>query len=411
MQNITILKPHQKGEEKNILADNYLNSRTPAKDQFYNEDFSHHLDLLINTAISEKRNPIITTSVIIQILEAAIQAPSGDNNQPWKFKLNDNQISIYINKPDNSNINEIASLISCGAVIENIQIAASKHCLSVSINSSLTQKDNLQEIASITLNKNITNKLCNNLYLFIKERHTNRTKFNKKPIPSSDLQKLQQAIIDIKDVNLHLITDEKQKNKIAKLVYGADLIRAEKKELHEYLMKMIRFTDEEALRTRDGFHVKNLEAGRDGEQLLKLIKPWQRMKWLNKIGMSKLFANVSKSGVKQSSAMGFITVKGTTINDFINAGKAMQRIWLTATSLGIDFQPMGAVTLFWMNFKFGQQDTFSKEHQSQLQQLWEDYKQNFCKNEEELPAMLFRIGYGKQVKVKTLRKNLAEFLA
>lgn len=33
--------------------------------------------------------------VIKEILESAIYAPSGENNQPWKFRLKDNGIDVF----------------------------------------------------------------------------------------------------------------------------------------------------------------------------------------------------------------------------------------------------------------------------------------------------------------------------
>jgi len=61
-------------------------------------------------------------SVIKTILEAGIAAPSGNNIQPWKFKVTDKKIELYLDEIDNSffNFKNITSLISCGAVIENM---------------------------------------------------------------------------------------------------------------------------------------------------------------------------------------------------------------------------------------------------------------------------------------------------
>ena len=79
----------------------------------------------------------IPEKVIRYIIRAGIQAPSGDNAQPWKFSFKDNTIFLYLNRgADNSffNINQIASIISCGAVLENMRIAASAFDLKANIN-------------------------------------------------------------------------------------------------------------------------------------------------------------------------------------------------------------------------------------------------------------------------------------
>jgi hypothetical protein len=69
----------------------------------------------------------ITEKEIRYIIEQGIQAPSGDNGQPWKFSYRDNIIELYLNKEaDRSffNFRQIASIISCGAVLENMRLAA-----------------------------------------------------------------------------------------------------------------------------------------------------------------------------------------------------------------------------------------------------------------------------------------------
>ena len=64
---------------------------------------------------------------ISSLLKLAITAPSGDNCQPWRFAVNASQIDLY-NDPgaDTSYYNYLqrASLVSHGAVLENIAIAA-----------------------------------------------------------------------------------------------------------------------------------------------------------------------------------------------------------------------------------------------------------------------------------------------
>lgn len=359
---------------------------------------------------------LISPTVVDSILKAGILAPSGDNAQPWKFKVNGNTIGIYLNKSsDNSlfNVNQMASLISCGAVLENVRIAARQQQLSTSIIYPISKLDAtkvIEEVIQLHLENDTADKTPDMLSFFIKERHTNRTKYTKKQIPENDLLQIKKSIVGFENVQLQLITDTAQKSKVAELVYKADIIRTENKDLHEYLMKMIRFSDEEALKTHDGFHVKNLEAGKAGELFLKLTKPWKRMNALNKIGMSKMIAKVSKQGINESAAIGLIKTKGHTIASIINAGRAMERIWLTATSLGIDFQPMTAVTLFYMRYLYGQKDAFSDKHQLVFEKMWNEYRNIFNAEPEETHIMLFRIGYGKHVKVKTLRKDVAAFM-
>jgi hypothetical protein len=66
---------------------------------------------------------------LIKVAEFAIKAPSGHNTQPWKFKLEDDAITIFpdyqrtlpIADPDNHEL-----FISLGCELENLVIAASQ---------------------------------------------------------------------------------------------------------------------------------------------------------------------------------------------------------------------------------------------------------------------------------------------
>ena len=64
---------------------------------------------------------------IRKILEAAIQAPSGDNCQPWRFAVSSNRIDLYDDPAADTsyyNFQQRASLVAHGALLENIALVA-----------------------------------------------------------------------------------------------------------------------------------------------------------------------------------------------------------------------------------------------------------------------------------------------
>jgi len=117
--------------------------------------------------------------------------------------------------------------------------------------------------------------------------------------------------------------------KFAKIIYQIDRIRTEHRPLHEHLMKMIRFTNEEVMRTKDGLPLKNLEAGVAGEIFMKATKPWVVMNTFNKLGIGRMVALHSYQGIINSSGVGLFIVSGSDAEDFLKGGQALERIWLT----------------------------------------------------------------------------------
>lgn len=354
-----------------------------------------------------------------EIIRSGIQAPSGENSQPWKFKIEQNSISIYLDKKaDQSvfNVNQLASLISCGAVLENMVITANHYGqeANVRIGNELSSAASTELAATLFLNPQAHNPTAHakDLFSYIPKRHTNRTLFDRKPIPEHDLSILQTCIHDLENTELVMLTSREQLSEIADLIYRADTIRAENKQAHEFFMDKIRFTPQEAEANKTGFPIKNLEAGLIGELLLSHTKNWNRMNFYNKIGLSKMIAKVAQQGIIHSSVVGLIKTNGSSLEDIIQGGRAMQRIWLTTTGLGIDFQPMTVITFFRMRHKLDQLDVFDKNHRDLLNSLWRRYDNLFSNTDtpNETHIMLFRLGYGKTVKTRTLRKEMNEFM-
>ena len=339
------------------------------------------------------------------LVKAGAQAPSGDNCQPWKFDMRENRIDLFLDPlKDESffNVNQIASLISCGAVIENIKIAASALGLNTRIESFEPKKnDNLVAGIDLLPDGDQADPLSDQIW----KRHTNRKFYDKKTLPQSVTDQLISSIDNFPETDLQVITDRKKMKKLAKIIFQVDRIRTEYRPLHDHLMSMIRFTHQEMIETRDGLPLKNLEAGIAGELFLKMTKPWPVMNIMNRIGVGRMVALHSYQGMVNSSGIGLLTVDGTGGADFFKGGQALQRVWLTLTSLGLQMQPMTAITLFYLRRFLNGTSDFAKEHTAILDRLEPDYKTLFPKlnNDDAGQVMLFRFGFSDDVNCRTLR--------
>jgi len=359
--------------------------------------------------VTEKTVP---GDVVRYIIKAGIQAPSGDNAQPWKFSWQGNTISLYLNREaDYSffNIKQLASIISCGAAIENMRLAATAFGLEGRIAYLPDAKnDNLMASMELCVRGGKKDPLCNSIW----NRHTNRKLYDKKPIPESILGHLASRVSDIPGAKLHLVTDESDLKKIAKMVYKVDRIRTEHRPLHEHLCKMIRFTDREAQEKRDGLPLKNLEAGLAGEVFLRMTRPWWVMNLVNTSGLGRMVALHSYQAILNSSAAALLTVRGMETQDFLRGGQALERVWLTMTQKGLSMQPMTAITLFWLRCQLEGDRAFSEDHRGLLQETFEEYQELFpdVNFHEEGQIMLFRMGRGGPIKQCTYRKDLEAFL-
>lgn len=350
-------------------------------------------------------------TIIDYIIKAGIQAPSGDNAQPWRFQVHDNTIQVFLDqRADNSffNYNQYATIISCGAALENMRLAASQLGLKA-ISETFPDERRKNWIASLTLKagENNSDPLSNLIW----ERCTNRKGYEKRPLHPRAMKRVRAVVDDFPGMSLHLITAPEAMKQLGRLVYQVDRIRTEHRPLHEHLNKMIRFTPAEANRTRSGLPLKNLEAGLPGEIFLKITRPWCVMNAMNWLGLGRFVALHALQSVHHSAGCMLLTSKGTSRKDFLTGGQALQRLWLTLTHQGIAMQPMAAAPLFWNRWLAEGGRNFSARHRDMLTTAWESYQALFPDIDfaEAGHIMLLRLGYAKSITHRTLRKEPAEF--
>jgi len=357
----------------------------------------------------QMQNGNIPEDIIDYIIKAGIQAPSGDNAQPWRFAKSENRIDLYLDRAaDDSffNVNQMASVISCGAVIENMKVAATRFGLTADLCYGQDGKT-----AQLDLSQTDTIEQ-DTLASYIWKRQTNRKLFDTQKVSQALLDELRNSIRGIPGADIHFITDRLQLKKLARLVGKADRIRGERQDLHEHLCKMIRFSLDETLKKRDGFYIKNLEAGMHGEAFLRTTRSWPVMNVANKLGFGKIIAKTDYDAITNSSGAGLVVTQGFQEENFLNGGRALERVWLTLTRYGFELQPMTAITLFFLRKQLEGDTAFDWRHRDLLNDIRVEYESIFscCNFKQEGQVMLFRFGKAPNIKYQTLRKQLSDLL-
>jgi len=344
------------------------------------------------------------------VVRAGMQAPSGDNVQPWRFRENGSSVDVFLEtKADDSffNVKQAASIIACGAAVENMSIAA--RALGLNGGAELVPSGEGEHMARVFLGP--SDHLGESvLHDVLWRRCTNRKMLSTKTVNESIWQRMAETIDDLPGVKLQWISDKSDLKKFSKGVFLADRIRSEHRGLHEHLMKMIRFTQADAEVTRDGFSLKNLEAGAAGEVFLKATKPWKVMSVLNAVGMSRMVAQHSAMGIRKSGGVGFISMDSMDAKSLLVAGRALERVWLSFTHYGLRFQPAAAPALFRLRWMLEGKDAFSAPHQRLLEDVWPLMDDCFPGFYGTNPVLFFRVGFGKGIKYGTYRRPLASFL-
>lgn len=342
-----------------------------------------------------------------KILEAAVRAPSGDNVQPWCFNVSEDctVIRLYnIPERDDSyfNYKQMASLISHGAVIENISIAS--QYFGYQANVELFPSDDKNYIAKITLE--IAKESDSYLYSEIFTRCTNRFKYRGLLLSEENMKNLTNAVSCIDNVNLHIVYNKDIIKKLAKVLMINDRLVFEREDLHRFLFREIRWTKEQIEATKDGMPIGILGLNLMEKLFFPFMRFWWFVKSANYFGLSRVIGLKCWLNCRSASMLGMIAVDRNDKYGFVQAGRAMQRVWLEATRQGMSFQPIAGLVFLIGRLRVGALKGFSDKHREEIGDAEANLSRLFGIADNETMAIGFRIGQGPKQTIRTERKSV-----
>lgn len=287
-----------------------------------------------------------TSEQLRHLCALAHLAPSTHNTQPWKFRIQeaDNSVVFVLDQQfvlPASDVVGRQSIISLGCALENFIVAASFYGFTcntqiltpknLTISPGETGTNRYLPVVRVTVAKSDPQMKLQSLVKSIPERKIIRAEFiSNKPLPDTVLQELA-AIPDGTATKLHSVTDLVRRLSIAEFQAQADgfVINSPRfsQELGEWLIP----NDTTAPRGMPGvgFGLSDAEAVRMHRGLKHEI-PLQPDDGLR-------FALGGKIGLEKSPLIGFITTPSDTVEDWLAAGRTLERIFLTLTSHGIQY--------------------------------------------------------------------------
>lgn len=293
-----------------------------------------------------------TGTEIEQILDVARWAPSGDNNQPWRFEIIDaDRVRIYVDVDPEADVydynNGQPTLLSAGFLIETIKIAASAHGRAVwwtyggvtdnrhTIEVELTKAPGIVEDA---------------LFPYVPLRSVNRRPFRTTSLTRDQRQALGEALGDQLEIRWH--ETFKDRWRIAKVNGLATDIRLRIPEAFRVHKRILDWDRPNTSPTGVPVNAIGLDKG-----TLKIMRwamhDWKRMDRMNRMPGGTLAARLQMDYLPGLACAGhFSIVRKDAADgdlgaaDFIKMGQSLQRFWLTATKLGLDLQPSLAPLCF-----------------------------------------------------------------
>ncbi len=344
-----------------------------------------------------------------EILDLARWAPSGDNEQPWQFEiLSETHGYIHIRNRVHSvyDPERIATDMATGALIETLCLAAQMKGYEANVQA---ESVHLGDHRTFSVVLNPSTLPPSSLAAMITKRQTSRIRFQKTPLTAEHKHMLQTAVGD----NYHLLWIEgSAKRRTIRSIWYSERIRLQTPEIMQAYAETIEWgVDRSATKmpwTALGLNPVMKHLFRQlvhyptlmritiqylGGQLASFFE----LGILPSLGCAAQFAMVERSSPRDSK-------------DFIAAGRALQRLWLTATHLGIlhqpNFTPVAMQRWREMGHAFSKNPASMDAGQKLLDSLTP------LIGEENLPKIVWmgRLGYGKAPSARSVRMPLADLL-
>jgi len=275
-----------------------------------------------------------------QILDLARWAPSGDNTQPWRFEiLGERHLVVQGFDTRDQVVYDLqgrASQLALGGLLETLEIAAQGRGWRCEIR----RREDLPETQP-TFDVKFSDTLAepHPLEAVIRTRVTNRRAFSRRPLGLQERSALEASVgagyrvvwLDGKVMLRHM----------ARLLFANAGIRLTTPEAYE-VHKVIIEWDSQFSQDR----IPDQAVGLDPVALRLMrwaMQSWGRVDFLNRYLGGTLLPRLQLDvwPALNCAAHFVIVAEGLlqTVDDYVAGGRAMQRFWLTATHLGLQFQP------------------------------------------------------------------------
>jgi hypothetical protein len=361
--------------------------------------------------VPETARDKISESVFVQLLESAIQAPSGGNSQPWRWVRKANRVYLfhddrYSNVQSLLDYNGYSSFIGLGAAVENFRLRAAALGFRTEIAVFPLAQPHL--VAVIETNERESGDQSADFHELsnqIGRRGTCRGASRKASLSQVQMEKLTAATESVPQVTLKLLTRPEDLDRVGGWTGRATSLRLLNKDTHGQFVDEVRWNREEAEASRDGIDIRTLGLSSVDKVLFSASGKWKTIQWMKKLNLGSKIIEQGRSLVTSSSSIGFIRVRNDSPAGFFYGGMAMQRCWLQTTEMGFALQPLELPYFFNRLIKGGGQG-LPKHFVDALRGIRDDYARLFDMADGDAEIALFRLFQAKTPTVRSLRRPL-----
>jgi hypothetical protein len=287
---------------------------------------SENLNFPVNTPKKyHKMKSINLNPGFIDIIKDAAKAPSGHNTQPWKFEVNEKQITIRPNFDRRLSVvdaDDHALFTSLGCALENLILSAKAHRFSTKVTTNFANGKN-EIVVDLMTSENEQKDV---LYDFIQSRQSTRAEYGNKPIEQSKLEQLKEQT-ENECVEIIYITDKDKVKELEPFIIEGSNLQFNNKQFVNELVSWFRFSKNSAQEKGDGLWTSSMGL----PKMPKLIGNIVMKNFVSAKSEAKRWKNL----IDKSAGFAVFVVKENTKENWVRLGQAFERFGLKATQLNI----------------------------------------------------------------------------
>lgn len=290
----------------------------------------------------------LNREILLKILDLARWAPSGDNTQPWKFKILSDEEVLVIGSDTQSwclyDFNGWPSQMAHGALLETMRIAATGFGVRATWKFHGMSEEG--EYLYRVLFERSDSSPMDPLFPFIEQRTVQRRPMSMKPLSPA----MRASLIDTvgNEFELKFLSSFSERMAVAKLLWSSARIRLTSPEAYRVHREIIEWG---AKYSKDKIPEKAVGVDWMTARLMQwVLQDWHRVEFFNRYLFGTVLPRVQLDFLPAVCCAShvFLLPKARLagVGNYVKTGVAMQRLWLTATSLGLHLQPQMTPLIF-----------------------------------------------------------------
>lgn len=346
-----------------------------------------------------------------QILELARWAPSGDNTQPWRFEIIDaRRLVVHGHDTRDHCVYDLdghPSQLSIGALLETMAIAASTFQLDTRITRHTRAPVDRPTLTIEFLPADDVEE--DPLADFILPRSVQRLPLSRRALTAMEKAALAAALPP--GFHVHWI-EGRQRTAAARLMFRNAKLRLTMPEAHQVHQAVIEWN---AHHSNDRMPDRALGVDRLTAKLMRwVMHDWRRVEFFNTWLAGTLAPRLQMDLIPGlACAAHFVLtapLRPHSTDDYLAAGRAMQRFWLTATAQHLQLQPEMTPLIFSRYVREGRVFSGIPGMQQRAARLSREAERLVGKPVWDHAVFMGRIGAGKPPQARSLRRPLRELI-